>query len=64
MLGDAKVIFELGEDFGATLTEAELNWLRTSEYAQSAEDVLWRRSKLGLRLNPEQQARVKEVMGA
>ena len=64
MLGDAKVIFELGEDFGATLTEAELNWLRTSEYAHSAEDVLWRRSKLGLRLNPEQQARVKEVMGA
>lgn len=64
VLGDAKVVFELGENFGATLTQAEVDWLRTYEYARTAEDILWRRSKLGLRLHPDQQARLKEVMGA
>ncbi|MGR3502311.1 glycerol-3-phosphate dehydrogenase [Pseudaestuariivita sp.] len=40
----------LGKDFGATLTEAEVRWLMTREYATRAADIVWRRSKLGLRM--------------
>ena len=54
VLGAAKHADELGYDFGATLTEAEVNYLMTHEYAYTAEDVIWRRSKLGLRLTSEQ----------
>ncbi|MEJ1997696.1 MAG: glycerol-3-phosphate dehydrogenase [Maritimibacter sp.] len=54
MLAGAKSAEELGEDFGAGLTEREVNWLISKEYAQSADDILWRRSKLGLRLTEEQ----------
>jgi glycerol-3-phosphate dehydrogenase len=54
MLGDARTAADLGEDFGASLTAAEVNWLMTHEYARSADDVVWRRSKLGLRLTAEQ----------
>ena len=39
---------ELGEDYGASLTERELRYLVEHEWAQSAEDVLWRRTRLGL----------------
>ncbi len=56
ILGAAKTASDLGRDFGATLTEAELLWLIHREYARSAEDVLWRRTKLGLRLSADQQA--------
>ena len=45
---------DLGEDFGATLTEAEVDWLFDHEFAQTAEDILWRRTKLGLRLSPSE----------
>jgi glycerol-3-phosphate dehydrogenase len=44
----------LGQDFGATLTEREVIHLMDHEFARRAEDVLWRRSKLGLRLTKEQ----------
>ena len=54
VLGDATKASDLGQDFGATLTEAEVIWLMTHEYARTAEDVLWRRTKLGLRLDDEQ----------
>jgi len=54
VLGDAKRAEDLGRDFGATLTQAEVTWLMRHEYARSAEDVVWRRSKLGLRLSAEQ----------
>jgi len=40
----------LGEDFGGGLYEAELDYLRREEWARGSEDVLWRRSKLGLHL--------------
>lgn len=50
-LGTAVRASDLGRDFGATLTEAELRWLVAEEWAQSGEDVLWRRTKLGLRLD-------------
>ena len=53
-LGNAKNANDLGQDFGAGLTEAELRWMMTREFAQTAEDALWRRTKLGLRLTDKQ----------
>lgn len=58
ILGSARSATDLGRDFGASLTEAELRWMMEREWAQSAEDVLWRRSKLGLRLSAAEQAAV------
>ena len=46
---------DCGEHFGHGLTERELRYLMAHEWAQSAEDVLWRRTKLGLRLSPAEQ---------
>ena len=54
ILGDAERADDLGQDFGATLSEAEVRWLMSHEYARTAEDVIWRRNKLGLRLSQEQ----------
>lgn len=51
VLGDAKGIEDLGQSFGATLTEREVEWLMDREYARTAEDIVWRRSKLGLRMS-------------
>ncbi|MEX0319184.1 MAG: glycerol-3-phosphate dehydrogenase [Ruegeria sp.] len=64
VLGDAKAASDLGEDFGATLTAREIAWLMDREYARTAEDVVWRRNKLGLRLNPEQIAALDAWMAA
>ena len=62
VLGGARGAADLGEDFGATLTEAEVRWLMDREYARTAQDVLWRRSKLGLRVGPEQASRLDAWM--
>lgn len=64
MLGAAKSAADLGEDFGATLTAAEVDWLMAKEYARAAADVVWRRSKLGLRLNEQQIAAIDTYMAA
>jgi glycerol-3-phosphate dehydrogenase len=61
-LGDATAVSDLGEDFGATLHAQEIDWLMRHEYAHSAEDVVWRRSKLGLRLSSEQIAAIDTYM--
>lgn len=45
----------MGEHFGATLYACEVDYLVQNEWAVEAEDVLWRRTKLGLRLTTEQQ---------
>jgi glycerol-3-phosphate dehydrogenase len=50
LLGAAKSIEELGQAFAPGLYEAELRYLRDNEWAMRAEDVLWRRSKLGLHM--------------
>jgi glycerol-3-phosphate dehydrogenase len=52
ILGDAREDADLGRAFGAGLTEAEVRHLVASEWARTADDVIWRRSKLGLRLGP------------
>lgn len=60
ILGGATSAGDLGQDFGATLTEAEAIWLRDKEYARSAEDAVWRRSKLGLKMTAEQIAALED----
>jgi glycerol-3-phosphate dehydrogenase len=54
MLADAKVEQDMGVSFGATLTAREVAWLVAHEFARTAEDVVWSRSKLGLRLGDAQ----------
>ncbi len=64
VLGDARSAADLGEEFGASLTEREVAWLMDREYARRAADVVWRRSKLGLRMSEDQIARLDEWMQA
>lgn len=54
ILGEAQGAAELGRDFGATLSEAEVRFLQAHEFARTADDILWRRTKLGLRMREEQ----------
>ena len=53
VIGDARGINDLGRNFGADLYEREVAYLNQHEWAETAEDVLWRRSKLGLHAGPE-----------
>jgi glycerol-3-phosphate dehydrogenase len=63
MLGDARAAADLGRCFGADLTEREVDWLSRTEWACTAADVLWRRSKLGLRICSAEAAAVDEYLG-
>ncbi|SIT77664.1 homodimeric glycerol 3-phosphate dehydrogenase (quinone) [Pontibaca methylaminivorans] len=63
MLAGAESAEDLGEHFGATLTAREVDWMTRHEFARTADDVLWRRSKLGLRLSGDQVARLAAHMG-
>jgi glycerol-3-phosphate dehydrogenase len=54
LLRGAREAADLGDDFGGTLTAREVEWLMRKEYARTAADVLWRRTKLGLRLTEEE----------
>lgn len=62
ILADSRSATDLGQDFGADLTEVEIRWLMKKEYAVTAEDVVWRRSKLGLRLNDIQIRAIDDFM--
>jgi glycerol-3-phosphate dehydrogenase len=62
VLGKATGLDDLGLRFGADLTAAEVRYLMTKEWALSAEDVLWRRSKLGLRFTEAQTAVLDRFM--
>ncbi len=64
ILGDARSAADLGRRFGHDLTEAEVVWMMDREMAETAEDVLWRRSKLGLRLTPDEAASLGEWLAA
>jgi glycerol-3-phosphate dehydrogenase len=52
VLGDAKDRADLGPAFGEGLTGAEVRYLMAKEWARFPEDILWRRSKLGLTMPP------------
>ncbi|KIC09786.1 glycerol-3-phosphate dehydrogenase [Leisingera sp. ANG-M1] len=58
VLGDAKSAADLGQDFGATITARELDWAIAREWVRAGDDYLWRRTKLGLRLDEDQRAAV------
>ena len=62
LLGDAQAAADLGRDFGATMTETEVRWLMRREFARRAADVVWRRTKLGLRLTADQIAALDVYM--
>ncbi|MDO6966897.1 glycerol-3-phosphate dehydrogenase [Rhizobium alvei] len=62
VLAGARRLEDLGRDFGAGLTERELDYLKREEWAVSAEDVVFRRSKLGLRLSAEQIAAIDDYL--
>lgn len=53
---------DLGEHLGAGLYTREVDYLRREEWAQEAEDILWRRTKLGLFMTPGQQARLRDYL--
>jgi glycerol-3-phosphate dehydrogenase len=54
VLGHAQIADDLGQTFGSNLTEREVLWLMDKEFAHTAEDIVWRRSKLGLRMTPQE----------
>ena len=54
ILNESNTVEDLGINFGWNLTEKEVLWLINMEFAKSAEDILWRRSKLGLRFYDDQ----------
>ncbi len=64
VLGDAKTKADLGRAFGADLTEREVMWLVEKEFARNAEDIVWRRSKLGLKLTTQEIDLLDEWMAA
>ncbi|WP_174803219.1 glycerol-3-phosphate dehydrogenase [Martelella limonii] len=62
LLGDARTAADLGRDFGAGLYEAEVRWLMEKEFAQTAEDIVFRRTKRGLRMSAEEIAALDAFM--
>ena len=64
LLGNAGSADDLGLAFGGSLTEAEVRWLMQKEWARTADDILWRRSKLGLRLSPQQAKALADYVSA
>jgi glycerol-3-phosphate dehydrogenase len=62
VLQTAKRPEDLGAWLGGDLTTAEVRYLMAKEWAQTADDVLWRRSKLGLRLAQNERAALEQFM--
>ena len=63
VLQGARTPADLGEPLGADLTAAEVEYLKSEEWAATAQDILWRRSKLGLRLTPPELERLDRYLG-
>ena len=64
LLEGAQSLSDLGRDFGAGLTEAEVNWLTSREFARTAQDILWRRTKLGLHMTENQIRALEAFVGS
>jgi glycerol-3-phosphate dehydrogenase len=54
VLGDAQTLVDLGQDFGGGLYQREVEYFIAHEWAMAADDILWRRSKAGLRMSMAQ----------
>jgi glycerol-3-phosphate dehydrogenase len=63
VIGEAKSLSDLGRDYGAGLSEAEVTYLVEKEWAKSGEDILWRRSKLGLRVPADGEQAIDAASG-
>jgi glycerol-3-phosphate dehydrogenase len=62
VLGNAAAVADLGTHFGAELYAREIDYLVEHEWVASAEDVLWRRTKAGLSLDPGQREAVARYL--
>jgi glycerol-3-phosphate dehydrogenase len=62
VLADARESADLGEAFGPDLTAAEVRYLMSGEWARFPEDILWRRSKLGLTMSSADRERLATFM--
>jgi glycerol-3-phosphate dehydrogenase len=62
IMGEAGAASDLGPDFGATLTGAEVRWQMRHEFAREAADVVWRRTRLGLKMSEAQIAELETWM--
>mgnify|MGYP000913811844 CR=1 FL=1 len=63
LLDGVQQLGDLGESLGAGLYAREVDYLRHEEWAVEAEDILWRRTKLGLFMTPGQQKRLRDYLG-
>ena len=64
IIGGAQSFADLGEHYGAGLTAAEVDYLVRNEWAMTDEDILWRRSKLGLHMSEAERSRFAAALGA
>lgn len=64
LLAGATAEVAMGQDFGAGLWQREVDYLCQWEWAQSAADILWRRTKLGWLLTPAQVAALERYLAA
>jgi glycerol-3-phosphate dehydrogenase len=62
VLGEARDRADLGPAFGPELTGAEVRYLMAKEWARFPDDILWRRSKLGLTMPPADREALAEFM--
>jgi glycerol-3-phosphate dehydrogenase len=64
ILAQARSFDDLGARFGTDLSEAEVRYLMRHEFAETADDVLWRRSRLGMRTSRDDQERLARFMAS
>jgi glycerol-3-phosphate dehydrogenase len=62
VLDNARSAADLGRDFGGTLTQREIDYCVREEWARTADDVLWRRSKAGLAMTAAQRKAVEDYL--
>ena len=55
---------DLGQDFSVGLYQAEVDYLISREFAKSAEDIIWRRTRLGIRMNRDQITELRKYVDA
>lgn len=62
LLHNATTLSDLGNNFGSDLWECEINYLINNEWALTAEDILWRRTKVGLNFTAKQTQKLQEYL--
>ncbi|HEV7123449.1 MAG TPA: glycerol-3-phosphate dehydrogenase [Rhodanobacter sp.] len=62
LLGDAAGMVDLGQHFGADLYQREVDYLVCHEWARNSDDILWRRTKLGLRISKDERLHLQDYM--